>query len=408
MKLNNSVAFSLPQVAVPDSLQKAMYGRPYVEFGSDNNFPQYMADLSTVSPTHASILEAKTSFLNSKLDLDRELDYKIDLDDIDGEQGTIEDFLTDIFTNLATFEGGYVEVVYNNTRTRIVALKTIPFESVRVGRYDERGNINSVFISQDWSRKYIKRNQPLEIPTFDPNNITTDSQIMIIRGKKPNQPYYPIPTWMSAIQWILLEDDVVEFSRNSILNGFTPSTILNFHDGEPTEDEKDQLESYISGKFTGKGSTKFMMFFDNGKDNSVDINKLDVPNLSDYWESITPIMTSKIFTGHKIYPSLVGVPVSNGLSSNSDELDLQFQMYIKTSIEPLQKLVLTVLRRIFKFNNPELDIELKFINELIDSDKLHTETEINTEESLSNDNVMDVPTKEDQPVEPVKIENNGK
>jgi len=316
------------------------------------------------------------------LELDRDLDYKIDFDNIDGEQGSLEDFLTDVFINLATFEGAYVEIVYNKPRTRIVALKTIPFESVRVGRYDDNGNINEVYISPDWSRKYIKRNTPKKMPTFNPDKVKSNSQVMIIRGKKPNQPYYPIPGWMSAIQWILLEDDVAEYSRNSILNGFTPSTILNFHNGEPTEDDKSDLESYIRGKFTGKGSTKFMMFFDNGKDNSVDINTLDTPDLSAYWDSITPILTSKIFTGHKIYPSLVGVPVSNGLSSNSNELDLQFQMFIKTSIEPLQKLVLTLLRKVFKFNDNNVELDMRFINKLIDEDKQETSTEINTEDNI--------------------------
>ena len=386
-KLQNSVAFSLPQVSVPDPYQAATNGRKYVDFGYDNGYPSYLADLSSVSPTHSAIMEAKVAFLNASLEMDDNIDFKLDLDDLDDDGSNVEDFLTDVFTNLGMFDGAYIEVIYNKTKTRIVSLKALPYEAVRVGRYNEQGVIEKVFISPDWSRKFIKRNAPIELPTFNPSSVKSNSQVMIIRTRKPNQPYYPIPGWVSAMQWVLLDDDVAEYSRNAILNGFTPSTIFNFHNGEPTEDDKSELESYMKGKFTGKNSSKFMMFFDNNREQSVDITTLDTPDLAKYWESISPIITDKIFTGHKIYPSLVGVPVSNGLSSNTDELLSQYQIYLKSTIVPLQKLVLSMFKKILKFNTGETDTTMIFVNELIQTDKEEIITEENTEDNITEGNV---------------------
>jgi hypothetical protein len=383
-KLNNSVAFSLPQVSVPDPLQKATYNRVYVDFGYDNMYSQYVADLTNLSPTHSAILDSKINLLNASLEIDDTVDIKIDLEDVDGNGTTIEDFYFEVFTNLGTFEGAYVEVIYNKAKTRIVNMSVLPFETVRVGKYNEEGIIDTVYISPDWSRKFIKRNAPKPMAVFDPENIDTDSQVIIVRTRKPNQPYYPIPSWMSAVQWILLEDDIAEYSRNSILNGFTPSTILNFHDGEPTEDDKSMMESYIKRKFTGKNSSKFMLFFDNDRDKAVDITQMDIPDLSKYWETISPIVTEKIFTGHKIYPSLVGVPVSNGFSSNKDELLSQYDLYLRTSILPLQKLALSILRKVIKFNVGDA-VEIRFRNELISSDNATDVTaEENTEDNTVN------------------------
>lgn len=384
-KLNNSIAFSLPQVSVPDAFQSATHGRPYVDFGIDNLYPQYLADLNSISPTHSAIIEAKTAFLNASLETDEDIDFKLDFDNLDGKGGNLEDFLNEVFTNMGTFDGAYVEMIYNKQKTRVVHMNVIPYEAVRVGKYTEEGIIDTVYVSEDWSRKYIKRNTPRPLAVYNPESVDTDSQVVILRTKKPNQPYYPIPGWVSAIQWIMLDDDVAEYSRNSILNGFTPSTIFNFHKGDPTDDDKSDMESYMKSKFTGKSNTKFLMFFDNDKDKSVDITTLDVPDLAKYWDSISPIITEKIFTGHKIYPSLIGVPVSNGLGSNKDELDMQFQIYLKTSILPLQKLVLGLFKRVSLFNTGEAETGMVFVNELLSSDKDEVVAEDNTE-----DNIVDV------------------
>ena len=402
-KLINSVAFSLPEVAVPDAFQSATYGRPYVDFGIDNMYPNYLADLSGVSPTHSAIIEAKAAFLNASLEISEDVDFLIDFEDVDGFGGSLEDFLGDVFTNLGMFDGAYIEMIYNKPKTRIVKMKVIPYEAVRVGKYNEDGDIDTVYVSEDWNRKYIKRNTPRPLATYNPENVDTASQVMIIRTKKPNQPYYPIPGWVSAMQWILLEDDVAGYSRNSILNGFTPSTIFNFHNGEPTEDDKNEMELYMKRKFTGKNSSKFLMLFDNDKDKSADITTLDAPDLAAYWDSISPILTNKIFTGHKIYPSLVGVPVSTGLSSNKDELDAQFQIYIKSSVVPLQKLVLTMFRKVLKFNTGTSDVEMVFVNELLSAEKTEIVTEENTEDNVVN---ADIP--ETKEVEPIKDEKDDK
>jgi len=388
-KLYNSVAFSLPQVATPDPFQKATYGRDYVDFGLDNLYPQYLADIKNISPTHSAILDAKIALLNASVVIDENLDLKIDLEDVDGEGGTLEDLLDGVFSDLGTYEGAYIEAIYNKPRTRIVTLKVIPYENVRVGRYNEEGDIDTVYISPDWSRKYTKRNKPKPLAVFNTDRADTSSQVIILRLRYPNQPYYTVPSWTAAIQWMLLEDDVAEYTRNQIVSGFTPSTIFNFHNGEPDEDDKAQLEMYLKSKFTGKNSTKFMMFFDNAAANaegSVDITQLDVPDLAQYWSALSPIVSDKIFTGHRIYPSLVGVPVQNGFSSNAEELNTQFKMYTKTAIKPLQKLVIKMLRRVFKFNTGE-NVEVTFENELIREEQVVDTTEVNTEDNSTDANI---------------------
>jgi len=246
-KINNGVISTLSALSIPDfNSIAATYGRAYVDYGSNNKLPNYIADLYTLSPTHQAVVDSKRSILDGDLKIigvDKKTD-KLDLDNIDGEGDTIFDLLSATYGDLALYESFYWEIVYNKARTRIVHINHIPYETVRVGKYNERGKIEKVFISPDWSRKYIKKNKPKEFETFNPSKINTDSQILISKIKRPNQPYYTIPSYMSAVQYILLEDDIAELQRNTISNGFFPSMVMNFFNGEPTEDDKAELEGY--------------------------------------------------------------------------------------------------------------------------------------------------------------------
>ena len=364
--IQNSVALSMPVLSVPQPTQFSYWHKDWVPFGDGTNlYPQYTASLLTVSPTHAAIVDSKTAFINTDfiIDIIGGSGSYIDEENIDGDGGSLEELIADIAVNLAVYESFYMEVIYNKPRTRVVALKCIPYENVRVGKYNEEGKIDTFYISPDWANNFVKKHKPTPIAAFDPNNIDTNSQIIYMRMKRPNQPYYTVPSYMSAVQWILLEDDIAEFNRNNVTSGFFPSMIMNFFNGEPTEDEKGELESYIGSKFSGKGASKLMMFFGNDPDKKVDLQAFQPPDLPDYFQAIIPEIKLKIFAGHKASPALLGVFTATGLNNNSDELATQYQLYLKSTINPLQKLVINAFKKAYLVNGHK--IEARFENELI-------------------------------------------
>ena len=387
-KLYNSVFSSLSVLTTPDPLQAATYGRPYVDFGVDNMYPSYTADLVTISPTHQAIIDSKRSFLNGDLKIDTEVESHIlDLEDINGLGDTLEELIDDTAANLSVYDSFYWEVVYNRQRTRIVAINNIPYEHVRVGKYNEDGVIDTVYVSPDWSRKYIKRNKPKALAVFNPKSVDTDSQVIIARIKKPNQPYYTVPSYMSAVQFILLEDDIAEINRNDVTNGFFPSMIMNFFDGDPSEDDKAELESYINAKFKGTNGAKLMMFFNNDPEKKVQLDTFTPPNLGDYSDKMIPLIENKILSAHRAFHGIVGISTGSGFSNKADELDAAFQLYVKNVIVPLQKLIINALRKVYKFNG--IDADISFQNELIAKDEDMKEgvanAEINTEDTVEED-----------------------
>ena len=388
-KIQNGVISTLSALAVPDPHQQALGNYDYVYYGATNNYPQNLADMFTISPTHEAVLESKRNFLNGDLKIDAPKNSYLDLEDIDGEGASIEELADNINGDIAMFESFYLEVLYNKAKTRIVAINHIPYEDVRVGKKNERGIVENVYISPDWSRKYLKKNQPITIPTYTPNvKSKTDSQIIISRVKRPNQPYYTIPSYASAIQYILLEDDIAELNRNDVTNGFFPSMVMHFFNGEPTEADKSQLEQYVNGKFKGKSGSKVMMFFGNDPTKKVQLDTHTSPDLGDYSSKMIPLIENKILTGHRAPASLIGVATAGGFSSKSEETQAAFELYTKNVIVPLQKLFINALRKVYKFNGADVDIVIK--NEMITLEDTAGDAEINTEDNVNVDNIDDV------------------
>ena len=395
MKIQNGVISTLKALAIPDPLQEANHQREWVFFGADNQYPAYIADLVTLSPTHEAVIEAKRTFLNGnlKIDVADNVTDKIDIEDINGKDESLEEVYDILYGDLATYEAAYLEVIYNKQHTRIVQLNHIPYNNVRVGLQNDKGDITQVFVSNDWSRKYIKRNEPTPIPTFDSRNVNSPSQVMILRVKRPNQPYYTIPSYVSSVQYILLEDDIAELNRNDVTNGFFPSMILNFFNGEPSEDDKNDMEGYINSKFKGAGGSKLMMFYGNDPEKKVQMDTHTPPNLGDYSDKMLPLLQDKILSSHRTHPSLAGISTGSGFSSTSDEIDTAFQLFLKGVIVPLQKLVINAMKKIYKFNGVEA--EIIYENELLisvddtDGKEDTANAEVNDLENVSDEATTD-------------------
>ena len=385
MQIQNGVISTLSVLAVPDPRQQALWHYDYVQFGQDNLYPQHCASMFTISPTHEAVLESKRNFLNGnlKIDITGTGGNTIDLEDVDGFGTTMEELVDNIDGDVAMYESFYLEVIYNKTHTRIVQLNHIPYENVRVGKYNEDNRVDTVYVSPDWSRKYIKKNQPSPMAVFNPENIDTESQIIIARVKRPNQPYYTVPSYMSAVQYILLEDDIAELNRNDVTNGFFPSMIMNFFNGEPTETDKSDMEAYVNSKFKGATGSKLMMYFGNDPAKKVQLDTFTPPNLGEYSEKMIPLVENKILSAHRAFAGLVGISTGTGFSNKADELEAAFQLYLKNSIVPLQKLFINALKKVYKFNG--VDSEIMFENELINTDKDEevANAEVNSEKEIT-------------------------
>ena len=209
--------------------------REYIEYGTDdwrNLYPQFLIDLYYNSSTHAAIVNATAEMIAGE-DLIAEesdnLEAFVKLKKFIAHPNSKES-LHSVIKKVAfdfKLQGGYaLHVIWNRERTEIVELFHIPVERVRAGRPNEMGQVDTYYISADWSN--LRGNRPQPIPAFNVNDRTSPSQLLYTGSYSPNMDIYHTPDYLAGCNWCLVDQRVAEFHLNNISNGFSGSYFISF------------------------------------------------------------------------------------------------------------------------------------------------------------------------------------
>jgi capsid portal protein len=158
--------------------------------------------------------------------------------------------------------------------------------------------------------------------------------------------------WNTAIESCLTDIEINHFHFNEVKNGFNASTIINFNNGVPTDEEKDEIEKQINNKFCGaENASRFLLAFNSNKDNAVTIEKLNTDDYDERYNSLAKKVRQDIFTTFRANPNLFGIATEN-LGFSSEEYESSFKLFNKTMIQPIQKKMVGALQ-------PLMDIQIK-------------------------------------------------
>jgi len=340
-------------------------GKDYIEYGTDewrNLYPQFLIDLYYNSSTHAAIINA-TSDMIAGTDI-----IALEDDNLEALVG-LKKFLANANGNETLHEvikkvafdfklqGGYaLNIIWSQDRQSISEIYHIPVERVRAGKPNELGKVDTYFVSADWSN--TRTNKPQPVPAFNVNDRSTPSQILYTGSYSPNMDVYHTPDY-NCMNWALVDQRVAEFHLNNIQNGFSGSYFINFANGIPTREERQQVERSIEKKFTGaSASGKFVLTFSDSKENTPEITPIAVSNADKQYIALQELLMQNILTGHRCTsPMLVGINSENGFGSNAEELNSAFEIYLNTVVKPFQNNILKTLNKILTVNGINLPLE---------------------------------------------------
>jgi hypothetical protein len=340
-------------------------GKDYIEYGTDewrNLYPQFLIDLYYNSSTHAAIINA-TSDMIAGTDI-----IALEDDNLEALVG-LKKFLANANGNETLHEvikkvafdfklqGGYaLNIIWSQDRQSIASIHHIPVERVRAGKPNELGKVDTYFVSADWSN--TRTNKPQPVPAFNVNDRSTPSQILYTGSYSPNMDVYHTPDY-NCMNWALVDQRVAEFHLNNIQNGFSGSYFINFANGIPTREERQQVERSIEKKFTGaSASGKFVLTFSDSKDNTPEITPIAVSNADKQYIALQELLMQNILTGHRCTsPMLVGINSENGFGSNAEELNSAFEIYLNTVVKVFQANILKTLNKILTVNGINLPLE---------------------------------------------------
>lgn len=348
---------------VVSSEETAARGRDFINWGPQNNFPDYLRELYKNVTTLRTIINGCVDYVAGN---------RIQGVPImqDGKMNRGEESLRDIVRAGARSFMLYGGISYNVVR----AADGRPAEIYIVDmRYIRSNKENTVFYySEDWRKRWGKT-KDLIYPKYE-RRITEqwagmdeearrDHLSTIAYFKAEDSETYPVCPFEPAIKDCEIERMIEEFHLNDLNNGFSASYLLNFLNGLPSEDVKKEIEKEAREKLTGyQNAGRLLLNFATDKEHAATAQRLEASNFEERYNTLAKRSRQQIYAAFRANPNLFGVATeSNGF--NSEEFQSAFKLFNRTVITPVQIFIAQSLQNIYDCNLAITPFSLETVGE---------------------------------------------
>ncbi len=265
-------------------------------------------------------------------------------------------------------------VIWNKGRTQILKAVHVPMQNLRPEKATE-GEIKGWYYSDKWSEYRKEKYKPKRIETFTGQRGET-SQILVIKPYSAGYFYFSPVDYAGALRWAEIDEEIGTYHLENIQNGFAPAMMINFNNGQPTEDEQNDIERRVGNKLQGTKGKKWLISFNDDSTQATTIESLPISEASEQYKFLSEEATRKILIGHKVTsPILFGIKDNTGLGNNAEEIKTASQLWDNLVIKPLQNLLLEAINEVLLVNGIVLDTYFKTLQpiEFIETDGLNKE-----------------------------------
>lgn len=324
----------------------------WINYDKDNLLPQRIIELNNNSAINKAVLENKVTYICGT---------GIDENNYYGQpnpNNTWDDIIAKIAKDYVTF-GGYCFQVILNENGKSVSLFHTDFSKIRVGQVNDFGVYLSFFLSNDW-KKTTGKYAPVEIKAYGSEELTKGTPYLFYyKDYEPSLDYYPVPQYYSALNYIEADGLLGKFYRNSINNGFVPSTIITMP-SNPTDEQKEQFQKDIEQSYSGaNGANSIVVLWGESQEVKPVVTSYTASNNADLYNNVDEIIFQKIISAHRLTsPTLAGLSGSGNLSGNSNEIINSYVLYDQTVINNLRRTILNSLNP-FVINNGYKVLQVK-------------------------------------------------
>ena len=334
LKLSALDPFIQSNIVLPTETRKR--GSDMIMWGEDNKYPLYLWDLYLNVATLQSIINGSADFIVGN-------DVKCNAPGFEvvvNKKGeTIVDIMRKITIDKMIF-GGYAIQVIRDMLGRVAEIYHIDFMNVRSS---EKNDI--LYYATDWTAWSVKA---IKYPKFGAGDENPASIFYnkgyITRG------VYPIPVYGAAILSCETEKNINEFHLNNINNGFMGNLIINFNNGEPTDEIREEIERNINEKFSGfQNAGRVLISYNDDETNKTTIERLDSDDFDEKYSALSDRTREQIFCAFRANPSLFGLNYSSGFNEN--EFNEAFKLYNRTFVRPIQSEICDSFDKIFGIKN---------------------------------------------------------
>ena len=330
--------------------ETVLKGKDVVEWGDRNVYPDYLLDLTKTVPTLRSLISGTVDFVAGDDVTIAPLHPGFENGQMNYRGDLISEQVEDLARDTLTYGGFALQVI----RGRDGSVAEVYYIDLRYLRMNKEGDV--FYYSEKWGEWGKK--DTVVYPAFrsdvkDKWFTFTDEErnrhaSSILYVKTTRTQFYPMPVWAASVKACEIERLVDNYHLNSIQNGFASSLIVNFNNGVPTDQMKEEIEQDFSDKFCGTGNAGRVLFSWNPNKESA--TTVETPNIVDFGDKYNALAThsrQQIFTAFRAIPLIFGMTSESNTGFSTDEFEQSFKLYNRTSVRPIQRMIADAYDKIY-------------------------------------------------------------
>lgn len=356
-KKNNITVINLASVKPVEVIEVYNRTKEWIAYGVDNDYFQYVIDRYNGSTTNSAAINGITKMiygggLSAKDAASKPNEYANMLSIFKKRD------LRNIVFDYKLQGMAAMQIIWSKDHKKVVEVAHIPMETLRPEVANEDGDIEAWYYAKDWTNIYGKR-KPVRIPSFEFSK--EGLEIYVIKTYRPGSFYFATPDYQASLVYARYEENIAAYHLNNVENGFSPKTIINFNNGQATDDEsKRAIVSKFEKNLTGQEGKPLVFSFNDNVESQTTFQTIPISDAADEYQFSSKESMEKIMIGHSITsPMLFGLATTNGFASNADELK-NASIYMNNKvIKPFQEELIDAFDDILAVNGISLKLFFK-------------------------------------------------
>ena len=316
-----------------------LHGKDMVQWGDNDAYPDYLLELYKSVPTLQAIINGNVDFITGDEVSIVPLNENLPAGFMNRSGETIREQVRCIATDFEIY-GGFALQVIRDLAGRVAEIHYLDMRFIRTNK---EGDV--FYYCENWNKRGKKDviTYPAYIPIPNWDELTPEQRnanaSSVVFVKDVHTQVYPAPRYGASVKACEIERLIDDFHISDINNHFVSSAVINFNNGEPSQEVKDEIENDVNEKFCGaKNGGRIMLSWNPNKESATDIVEFKVEDFGERYKALSEHSRQQIFTSFRANPNLFGIPTEGNGFAN-EQYEESFRLYNRTQIRPIQRLI---------------------------------------------------------------------
>jgi hypothetical protein len=182
---------------------------------------------------------------------------------------------------------------------------------------------------------------------------------MYLKEYRPNLNAYALPGYFGALNYVESDIEISKHVLGNAQTGFSASKLITLPNGEPSDDEKRQIERKFTDRFTGSDGKKFILSFVNDASRKPFIEDLGASDITkEDFGNVDKMIQQNIFAGHQITaPDLFGISTPGQLGTRQQMRD-SYEIFKNTYVNDKQIFLEQVFSLLAKLHGASSELQI--------------------------------------------------